>query len=60
MFYHTLIITIGAFFSKLLGLTRDASIAWLLGNTTTADALTIALRLPFFFFEDYLAKVHFL
>lgn len=49
MFYHTLIITIGTFFSKLLGLTRDASIAWLLGNTTTADALTIALRLPFFF-----------
>lgn len=49
MFYHTFIITIGVFFSKLLGLVRDASIAWLLGNTTTADALTIALRLPFFF-----------
>lgn len=49
IFHHTLFITIGTFFSKLLGLIRDASIAWLLGNTATADALTIALRVPFLF-----------
>ncbi len=49
MFKHTLIITVGNCISKLLGLIRDASIAWLLGNTIAADALTTALRVPFLF-----------
>lgn len=43
----TIILMLGALFSRVLGFARDASIAWLLGGSATADALTVALRLPF-------------
>ena len=44
---NTLVVTGGTLLSRLLGFARDASIAWLLGGSGTADALTAALRLPY-------------
>ncbi len=35
-----------ALFSRLLGLARDMSMAWLLGGGAAADALVVAMRLP--------------
>lgn len=46
---NTLIAGGGTLCSRLLGFARDASIAWILGGSGTADALTAALRLPFLF-----------
>ncbi len=43
----TLVVTGGTLFSRILGFARDAGIAWILGSSGTADALTAALRLPF-------------
>lgn len=43
----TLVVTGGTLFSRLLGFARDACIAWILGGSGTADALTAALRLPY-------------
>lgn len=37
----------GTLASRLLGFVRDAAIAWLLGGSASADALTAALRLPY-------------
>lgn len=42
-----LIIMLGTIVSRLLGFARDASMAWLLGGTPLADALSVALRLPY-------------
>lgn len=46
-FRNTLIVGAGTLASRLLGFVRDASIAWLLGGSGTADALTAALRIPY-------------
>lgn len=43
----TLMIGAGTLASRLLGFVRDAGIAWLLGGSGTADALTAALRIPY-------------
>ncbi|WP_337432460.1 lipid II flippase MurJ, partial [Bilophila wadsworthia] len=37
----------GTLISRLLGFVRDAGIAWLLGGSGAADALTAALRIPY-------------
>ncbi len=37
----------GTLVSRLLGFVRDAGIAWLLGGSGAADALTAALRIPY-------------
>ncbi len=37
----------GTLGSRLLGFFRDAALAWLLGSSATADAVTTALRLPY-------------
>lgn len=42
-----LVIGAGTLASRLLGFVRDASIAWLLGGSGAADALTAALRIPY-------------
>ena len=42
----TALLGLAALGSRVLGLLRDMSIAWLLGNGPAADALVIALRLP--------------
>lgn len=44
---NTLIVGVGTFISRLLGFVRDAGIAWLLGGSGAADALTAALRIPY-------------
>ena len=44
---NTLIVGVGTLISRLLGFVRDASIAWLLGGSGAADALTAALRIPY-------------
>lgn len=44
---NTLIVGAGTLVSRLLGFVRDASIAWLLGGSGAADALTAALRIPY-------------
>ncbi|MEG2005478.1 MAG: lipid II flippase MurJ, partial [Bilophila sp.] len=44
---HTLTVGAGTLVSRLLGVVRDAALAWLLGGSGTADALTAALRLPY-------------
>ena len=41
---NTLIVGVGTLISRLLGFVRDAGIAWLLGGSGAADALTAALR----------------
>ena len=46
-FRNALIVGAGTLASRLLGFVRDASIAWLLGGSGTADALTAALRIPY-------------
>ena len=44
---NTLVVGAGTLVSRLLGFVRDASIAWLLGGSGAADALTAALRIPY-------------
>ena len=44
---NTLIVGVGTLISRLLGFVRDAGIAWLLGGSGAADALTAALRIPY-------------
>ncbi len=44
---NTLIVGVGTLLSRLLGFVRDAGIAWLLGGSAAADALTAALRIPY-------------
>ena len=44
---HSLITVSGSVCSRALGFVRDASLAWLLGSSTAADAVTTALRLPY-------------
>lgn len=44
---QTLTVGAGTLVSRLLGVVRDAAIAWLLGGSGTADALTAALRIPY-------------
>lgn len=44
---QALTIGVGTLVSRLLGVVRDAAIAWLLGGSGTADALTAALRIPY-------------
>ena len=43
----TLLSGSGALISRLLGFARDAAMAWILGGSGAADALSAALRLPF-------------
>ena len=45
---HTLVIMLGTVISRLMGFARDAAMAWLLGGTPLADAMSVALRLPYF------------
>ncbi len=47
MLHSAIVVTGGTLLSRLLGFARDASIAWILGGSGTADALTAALRLPY-------------
>ena len=44
---NTVIVGVGTLISRLLGFVRDAGIAWLLGGSGAADALTAALRIPY-------------
>lgn len=44
---NALLVGAGTLASRLLGFVRDAAIAWLLGGSAAADALTAALRLPY-------------
>ncbi len=46
---HAAFATCGTLLSRLLGFARDAALAWLLGAGGTADALSVALRLPYAF-----------
>ena len=46
---HAALATSGTLCSRLLGFVRDAALAWLLGTGDTADALSVALRLPYAF-----------
>ncbi|WP_294624856.1 lipid II flippase MurJ [uncultured Bilophila sp.] len=44
---NAVLVGAGTLVSRLLGFVRDAAIAWLLGGSASADALTAALRLPY-------------
>lgn len=44
---NAVLVGAGTLASRLLGFVRDAAIAWLLGGSASADALTAALRLPY-------------
>lgn len=44
---HTLISGTATLVSRLLGFVRDAAMAWLLGAGPAAEALSVALRLPY-------------
>ena len=46
---HAAFATAGTLLSRLLGFARDAALAWLLGAGHTADAVSVALRLPYAF-----------
>lgn len=44
---QTVLVSSGALLSRLLGFGRDAGMAWLLGGSGIADAMTAALRIPY-------------
>lgn len=44
---NTLIVGVGTLISRLLRFVRGAGIAWLFGGPGVADALTVALRIPY-------------